>query len=136
MLQIKKILFIGVIIASVLFALVFIPENVFLGIDSYHPSPSPMEVYENVDDGFKITPIWCDTTDSGLTESKFQITNSNDADFDLNVNVSFTDNDGVLYEKDIKVRVLAGQTVDQSHLSDKTYDDPICVVRIDSQIEI
>lgn len=130
----------GVIGAVVIVVLFFIPANEFFGQSSYNSeSPAPMMVLENQDVmkmGFKITPVGCNETKSGLTESRFQVTNTQEKDYDLLIGVSFTDNEIILYEKEIKVRVLAGETIDQIHLSDKVYDNPICVVQINEWSEI
>lgn len=86
--------------------------------------------------GFKITPISCSIIDTGLNESHFQITNTNQKDYDVRIGVKFTDNDSILYEKEILVRILAGETLDQIHLSDHRYDNPVCVVQINGLAEI
>lgn len=85
---------------------------------------------------FKITPISCSETDSGLTESHFKITNTHKENYEVKTIVSFNDNFEVLYEKEASIRLLAGQTKDQIHLSDKAYDNPICVVHIDNWSQI
>ncbi len=130
----KKFTIIIIPSVAVLIALLFIPANWFLGIDSYNEeSPSPIMVLENTDDilmGFKITPIGCKEMPSGLTESQFQITNNNENNYEIRINVSFTDNEQVLFEKQVNLMVLSGQTIDQNHLSDDKYDNPVCVVRI------
>ena len=135
----KKTVVITIPIAGVLLALMFIPVNEFAGIDSYHPeSPSPMMIFESNDEimkGFKITPIGCSETASGLTESRFQVTNTHNKDYDVKVGILFTNNDGILYEKEVIVRILAGQTITQTHLSDDTYDNPICVVQFNGWSE-
>ncbi len=126
-----------IIIASclaVIVALIFIPANDFFGIIPHDSeSPSPMMVLESSDDvmmGFKITPGNCFETSSGLTESQFQISNTNEKDFEVLLGVSFTDNENILFEKQVKVTILSGQTINQIHLSDDVYDNPVCVVKI------
>lgn len=130
----KKIAVIAIPVAGVLIALFFIPTNEFFGISSHNPEPtSPMMIFEGSDEmskGFKITPLTCNESYSGLTESHFLITNTHNQDYDVQVSVSFTDNYGILYEKEVIVRLLAGETKDQIHLSDDIYDNPICVVRV------
>ena len=132
---------IGIVIVGISITLLFIPSNEFFGISSYNPeSPSPMMILENDSDdvmkGFKITPVSCSVSDDGLNESHFQITNTHSNDYDVTIGVSFTDNDSILYEKEVIVRILAGQTTDQIHLSDVKYDNPICVVQINDLLEI
>lgn len=80
--------------------------------------------------GLKIIPVGCNETSSGLTESLFQIRNSNEDDYEVEVKVSFTDNEVVLYEKQVVMEILSGQTVNQNHFSDQVYDNPVCVVQI------
>lgn len=80
--------------------------------------------------GLKIIPVGCNETSSGLTESLFQITNSNEDDYKVEIKISFTDNESVLYEKQVVMNLLSGQTVNQNHFSDQAYDNPICVVQI------
>lgn len=130
----------GVIGIIIIVALFFIPTNEFFGQSSYNSeSPAPMMVLENQDEmnmSFKITPGGCNETKSGLTESQFQVTNTQEKDYDLLIGVSFSNNESILYEKEIQVRVLAGTTIDQIHLSDKVYDNPICVVQINGWSEI
>jgi len=130
----KTIGIIGVIATAIIVALVFVPTNEFSGISSRNPeSPSPIMVYENSDDmliGLEIIPVGCNKTESGLNESEFQISNTSDNDYKVRVGISFTDNDAVLYEKETGITVHAGKTINQSHLSDKPYDNPICVVQI------
>jgi len=130
----KKITIITIPSIAVLIALLFIPANWFFGINSYNEeSPSPIMVLENTNQilmGFKITPIGCQENPSGLTESQFQITNTNENNYEIRIAVSYTDNEKVLYEKQVSVAVLSGQTINQSHLSDDKYDNPICVVKI------
>ena len=133
----KKILGItgAVLTVSILVTLMFVPTNEFFAISSNtHPeSPSPIMVYENSDDmlmGLKIIPVGCSTTDADLTESEFQMSNTSDHDYEVKVGISFTDNDAVLYKKETNLTVIAGQTINQSHLSDKPYDNPVCVVQI------
>lgn len=132
-----------IIIASslvVIIALMFIPTNDFFGIMPHNSeSPSPMMVLESSDDvmmGFKIIPGNCFETSSGLTESQFQITNTNEKDFEVLLGVSFTDNENILFEKEVKVTILSGQTINQNHLSDDVYDNPVCVVKIIDWSEI
>jgi hypothetical protein len=119
---------------AVIIALMFIPTNDFFGIGSHNSeSPSPMMVLESNDDvmmGFKIIPVSCNEISSGLTESKFQITNTNENDFEVTIEVSFTDNEVILFEKQVKEKILSGQTINQSHFSDKVYENPVCVVKI------
>jgi len=136
----KKITIITIPSIAVLIVLFFISTNEFLGnISNNEKSPSPIMVLENSDDvllGLKITPIACSETASGLTESHFQITNTNQNDYEVNVGVSFTNNETVLYEKQIKLEILSGQTVNQIHQSDDVYDNPVCVVQIIDYSEI
>ena len=136
----KKIAVIIIPSIAVLIVLFFFPTSEFLGNSSNNEeSPSPIMVLENSDDilsGLKITPISCSETTSGLTESHFQITNTNEKDYEVNVGISFTDNETVLYEKQIKLKVLSGQTDNQNHLSDDVYDNPVCVVQIIDYSEI
>jgi len=121
-------------ITITLIALIFISVNEFFGTSSHYPkSPPPIMAYENSDPmslGLKIIPIGCNKTDSGLIESEFQISNTSDNHYKAEVGILFTDNNSVLYEKEISITILAGQIINQSHLSDKTYDNPICVVQI------
>jgi len=135
----RKIVGIIIGISLPLLILMFVPTNAFFGIDSHNPeSPSPIMVYENSDEmlmGLKIIPIGCDKTDSGLTESKFQISNTSDNNYELTIGISFTDNDSVLYEKEIHVLILSGQTVSKTHQSNGTYDNPVCVVQINDWYE-
>ncbi|MDH5569592.1 MAG: hypothetical protein OEX98_07375 [Nitrosopumilus sp.] len=130
----KIIGIIGIIATVILVTFVFVPTNEFSGISSHNPeSPSPIMVYENSDDmliGLEIIPVGCNKTESGLNESEFQISNTSDNDYKVRVGISFTDNDAVLYEKETGITVHAGKTINQSHLSDKPYDNPICVVQI------
>jgi len=130
----KIIGIIGVILTAILVVLVFVPTNEFFGISSHNPeSPSPIMVYENSGDvpiGLKIIPVGCNKADAGFNESEFQISNTSDHDYKVRLGISFTDNDVVLYEKETNITVLAGQTINQSHLSDKPYDNPVCVVQI------
>ncbi|MGD8638315.1 MAG: hypothetical protein PVG43_05390 [Nitrosopumilaceae archaeon] len=118
---------------AVIITLMFIPTN-FFGINPHDSkSPSPLMILENNEDvimGFKIIPRSCNETSSGLTESQFQIINTHENDFEVTIGVSFTDNDGILFEKRVKEEILSGQTINQSHFSDKAYDNPICVVKI------
>ena len=136
----KKIIAIIIPSVAILIALFFIPINEFFGIGSYNEeSPSPIMILENSDDmlmGFKITPVGCVETPSGLTESQFQITNTHEGDFLVTIKISFTDNDEVLYEKQEKVEILSGQAINQNQLSDKAYDNPICIVQIIDWSEI
>ena len=130
----KIIGIIGVIVAVILVALIFVPTNEFSSISSPNPdSPSPIMVYENSDDmliGLEIIPVGCNKTDTGLNESEFQISNTSDDDYKVRVGISFTDNDAVLYENETDLTVLAGQIINQSHLSDRPYENPVCVVQI------
>lgn len=125
---------------SIIAALMFIPSNDFFGIAPHNSeSPSPMMVLESEEDvimAFKITPGSCNETPSGLTESKFQITNTNEKNFEVILGVSFTDNERVLFEKQVKVEITSGQTINQTHLSDDVYDNPVCVVKIIEWSEI
>ena len=136
----KKFLIIIISISVIFGTLFFVPKNELLGIDSMNgESPSPMMVLENTDDvlmGLKIIPVSCEETSSGLTESRFRIENTNENDYEITIGVSFTDNEAVLYEKQVKEIILSGQTINQNHLSDDVYDNPICVVKIDSWSEI
>ena len=136
----KKFTVIIIPSAAVLIALLFIPTDWFFGIDSYNEeSPSPIMVLENTDVilmGFKITPIGYRETSSGLTESQFQISNNNENKYEITIEVSFTDNGQVLFEKQVNLMVLSGQTIDQNHLSDDKYDNPVCVVKIVNWSEI
>ena len=139
--KISYFVIIGIIITGVSIALLFIPSNEFSGISSYNPeSPSPMMILENnsndIMSGFKITPVSCSVSDDGLNESHFQVTNTHRNDYDVTVGVSFTDNNSVLYEKEVTIRILGGQTTDQIHLSDRAYSNPICVVQINDWSEI
>ena len=132
----RKILGITVVITAViLVTLMFVPTNEFFVIRSntHAEFPSPIMVYENSDDmlmGLKIIPVGCNTIDTGITESEFQISNISDHDYEVKVGMSFTENDVVLYKKEINLTVIAGQTIHRSYLSDKTYDNPICIVQI------
>ena len=130
----KKFTIIVIPFAAILITLLYIPTNLFFGTSSYNEeSPSPMMVFENTDDilmGFKITPIGCRETPSGFTESQFQITNTNESNYEVTIDASFTDNDQILFEKQESLVILSGQTIDQNHLSDKKYDNPVCVVKI------
>jgi hypothetical protein len=130
----KKVATITMSSLAVIIVLMFIPTNDFFGINPHNSeSPAPMMVLESDEDimmGFKITPRSCNETSSGLTESQFQITNTHESDFEVTIGVSFTDNDGILFEKKVKEEILSGQTINQSHFSDKAYDNPICVVKI------
>ena len=126
-----------IIIASslaVIIALIFIPTNDFFGITPHNSeSPSPMMVLGNDEDvmmGFKIIPGSCNETPSGLTESQFQITNTNEQNFEVILGVSFMDNEKILSEKQVKVEILSGETINQIHLSDDEYNNPVCVVKI------
>ncbi|MGD8707530.1 MAG: hypothetical protein PVI88_02470 [Nitrosopumilaceae archaeon] len=125
---------------AVVIALIFIPANDFFGVIPHDSeSPSPMMVLENGEDiimGFKIIPGSCNETPSGLTESQFQITNTNEKNFEVILGVSFTDNEEVLFEKQVKVEIPSGQTINQIHLSDDVYDNPVCVVKIIDWSEI
>ena len=136
----KKIAIITIPSLAVIIALIFIPTNDFFGIIPHNSeSPSPMMVLENDEDimmGFRIIPGSCNETPSGLTESQFQITNTNEKNFEVILGVSFTDNEGVLFEKQVKVEILSGQTINQIHLSDDVYDNPVCVVKIIEWSEI
>jgi len=136
----KKFLIIIISISVIFGTLFFVPTNEFLGIDSMNEeSPSPMMILEITDDvlmGLKIIPVSCEETSSGLTESSFRVKNTNEKDYEVTIGVSFTDNDVVLYEKQVKVTILSGQTINQNHLSDDVYDNPICVAKIDSGSEI
>lgn len=136
----KKIAIITIPSMAVIIALIFIPTNDFFGIIPHNSdSPSPMMVLESSDDimmGFKITPGSCFETSSGLTESQFQITNTNEKDFEVLLGVSFTDNENILFEKQVKVTILSEQTINQIHLSDDVYDNPVCVVKIIEWSEI
>ena len=136
----KKIAVITIPSIAVLIVLFFFPISEFLENNSNNEeSPSPIMILENSDDilsELKITPIGCSETTTGLTESHFQITNTNENDYEVNVGVSFTDNDTVLYEKQIKLKVLSGQIVNQNHQSDDVYDNPVCVVQIMDYSEI
>ena len=130
----KIIGIIGVIVAVILVALIFVPTNEFSSISSPNPdSPSPIMVYENSDDslmGLEIIPVGCNKTEAGLNESEFQISNTSDNDYKVRIGISFTDNDAVLYENETDLTVLAGQIINQSHLSDRPYENPVCVVQI------
>lgn len=127
---------IGVVITVViLITLMFVPTNEFFVIRSntHSESPSPIMVYENSDDflaGLEIIPVGCNKTESGLNESEFQISNTSNNDYKVRIGISFIDNDVVLYENETNLTVLAGQTINQGHLSDKPYDNPLCVVQI------
>ena len=119
----------------ILIILMFVPTNEFFVIRSntHLESPSPIMVYENSDDflaGLEIIPVGCNKTESGLNESEFQISNSSDNNYKVRIGISFIDNDAVLYENETDLSVLAGQIINQSHLSDKPYDNPVCVVQI------
>jgi hypothetical protein len=130
----RKKIIIPILVAGILITLLFIPANEFLIIDSQRgESPSPIMVLENSDTvllGLQIIPVSCNETENGFTESHFQITNNNEKDYDVKVEISFTDNSGVLYEKQVNLEVLSGQTINQNFLSDKIYDNPVCVVKI------
>ena len=119
---------------AIIIGLIFIPTNDFFGINPHNSeSPSPLMILESSEDvimGFKIIPGSCFETPSGLTESQFQVTNTHEDDFDVNLGVSFTDNESILFEKQVKVRILSGQTITQVQLSDEVYDNPVCVVKI------
>ena len=137
----KKIPLIVVPIAGFIILLYLVPTNEFFGSNYYNSeSPAPMMILENNHDeilkGFKITPVSCSKTTEGLNESHFQIANNHSKDYDVILGISFTENDSILYEKEISVRVLGGQTTDQIHLSDKEYDNPVCVVQINDWLEI
>ena len=136
----KKIVIIAIPSITVLIAMFFVPTNELFGFSSYNEeSPSPIMILENSDVvliGLKITPIGCNKTDSGLTESLFQITNTNEKNYEVKVKVSFTDNDVILYENQVELKILSGQTVNQNHLSDAIYDNPVCVVQIVDWLEI
>ena len=137
----KKIVVTSIGVATVLIALLFIPTNAFLGINSYNPgTPSPMEILQNTDDeilmGFEITPVQCVTTENGLTESHFKIENTHEKDYEITMGVSFTDNNFILYEKQVRVQILADEIVDQIHRSDDIYENPVCVVQINDWSEI
>ncbi|MFB5647787.1 MAG: hypothetical protein ACE5RO_06590, partial [Candidatus Nitrosomaritimum yanchengensis] len=69
-------------------------------------------------------------------ESQFQIKNTNEKIFEVILGISFTDNEEVLFEKQVKVEILSGQTINQIHLSDDVYDNPACVVKIIEWSEI
>lgn len=131
---------IGGAIVAVILVLIFIPPNDFFGLVSHNEeSPAPMMVLENTDDimmGLKIIPVSCSKTTSGLTESHFEIANTNEKDYNVMIDVSFTKNDAILYEKQVNVEILSGETINQNHLSDNIYDNPICVVKIVDFIEI
>ena len=135
----KKLIAILVFAAGISVGLAFLPTNEFFGIDSHNSeSPSPMMVLGSQDKikmGFKITPVGCTETNSGLTESQFRITNTHDKDYDVLIGIMFTDGDVVLDEKETKVRILAGETIDQIYLSGGVYDNPICVVQINGGYE-
>jgi hypothetical protein len=130
----KKFAIIVMPSAVILITLLFIPTNLFFGISSFNEeSPSPMMVLENNDDvlmGFKIAPIGCRETPSGFTESHFQVTNTNENNYEVKIDVLFRNNEQILYEKQESVVVLSGQTIDQNHMSDEKYDNPVCVVKI------
>ena len=131
----KKIVgIIGIIATAVLVALIFVPTNEFFDISSHNPkSPSPIMVYENSDDfliGLEIIPVGCNKTYAGLNESEFRISNISDNDYKVRIGISFTDNDAVLYENETELIVLAGQKINQRYLSEKPYDNPVCVVQI------
>ncbi|MFB5636773.1 MAG: hypothetical protein ACE5RB_09115, partial [Nitrosopumilus sp.] len=122
----KKIVIITIPFIAILITLFFIPTNEFLNTNEKE-SPSPIMIFENSDDvlvGIKIIPVSCNETTSGLTESNFQITNTNENNYEVGVEVSFTDNEAILYEKQVKVKILSGQTVNQNHLSDDVYENP------------
>jgi len=124
----------------ILIALMFVPVNDFFDPSLHNSeSPPPIMVYENSGDvlmGLKIIPIGCAENDSGLTESEFKISNTSDSDYEVRAGISFTDNDSVLYEKEIGLLIKSGQIINQIHLSDKTYDNPICVVQINDWSKI
>ena len=130
----KKIALITIPSLAVIIALIFIPTNDFFGITPHNSeSPSPMMVLGNDEDvmmGFKIIPGSCNETSSGLTESHFQITNTNEQNFEVILGVSFMDNEKILSEKQVKVEILSGETINQIHLSDDEYNNPVCVVKI------
>lgn len=130
----KKFFIIAIPVIGILMALLFIPTNLFFGINSYNEeSPSPIMVLENTEDvllGLKITPISCRETDSGLTESQFQITNNNENDYKVKVSISYTNNEEILFEKEVNLTIFSSQTINQNHLSDAVYDNPVCVVKI------
>ena len=136
----KKIAIITISSLAVIIALIFIPTNDFFGITPHNSeSPSPMMVLENDEDimmGFRIIPGSCNETSSGLTESQFQIKNINEKNFEVILGISFTDNEEVLFEKQVKVEILSGQTINQIHLSDDVYNNPVCVVKIIEWSEI
>lgn len=132
---------ISIFVVGILIALYFVPTNEFFGISSYNEeSPSPMMIlgndYDEILSGFEITPVSCSVSDNGLNESHFQIANMHDKGYGVKLLVSFTDNDSVLYEKEVDVVLLAKQTINQTHQSDDTYDNPICVVQISDWYEV
>ncbi|MCV0401738.1 MAG: hypothetical protein K5777_07160 [Nitrosopumilus sp.] len=140
MISIKAMVAIGIGIFLPLFALFFVPYNVFFGDDSNSTIPSAMMILGNDSDetlqGFKITPINCIVTPAGFHEYHFQVTNTHEKDYGIMMSVSFTDNQSTLYEKEIDIVLLAGQTVNQAHPSDDVYENPICVAQINSWYEI
>ena len=130
----RKKIIIPILIAGILITLLFIPANEFLVIDSQRDeSPSPIMVLENSDTvlmGLQIIPVGCNETGTGFTESHFQITNKSEKDYDVKIEISFTDNSGILFEKQVNLEILSGQTINQNFLSDRIYDNPVCVVTI------
>lgn len=136
----KKIAIITISSIVILITLFFIPTTEFLGISSHNEeSPSPIMILESSDDvlmGLKITPVGCNEVASGLTESRFQITNTNEKDYEVTVKVSFMDNETILYEKQVKITIMSGQTVNQNHLSNSIYENPVCVAQIVEWSEI
>ena len=135
----KKIT-LAIIVVGFSFVLIFIPANNFFGlIPSDQKSPSPFMILQSDDEimsGFKIIPLSCKESEQGLTESAFQITNNHEKDYEVNLGISFTDNDGILEEKEITIKILSGETVNQIHLSGDVYENPICVVQINDWLEI
>jgi len=135
MMSIKKIIGIGCGVIILLIALMIFPINELLDkVSNSAKSPSPMEILVNNNDeilaGFEIIPVGCTETDSGLTQSHFQIRSSHNNDYGLKIGILFTDNEAVFYEEEVDAKILAGQTVDQVHLSDKVYENPVCVIQI------
>jgi len=129
----KVVTVIGMGICLLLFGLYFIPSGAILKIDSDSVISSPLMVLGNADgvpSGFTIVPINCSVVSAGFHESNFQVTNTHENDYGLKIRVSFTDDHSVLYEKEIDVVLLSGQTTNQAHRSDNVYENPICVVQI------
>lgn len=135
----KKIVGILIAVSFALLALLVLPENTFFGINSHSSeSPSPMEIRTKNNEiigGFEIFPVECMKNSSGLTESHFQITNTHDEDYGVKIGILFTNNDAVLYEKEVDVVIMAGHTINQVHKSDFAYENPVCVVQINDWYE-